>query len=390
MPENESVWGDLNFTSNAEEIIPESTYSVKSGDTEIKKNEKFTSFRSTKKQISDKCVPYMELITNGENITGLKWRFVNPDNPTAALTRGNDSNITSVGELAVWDKSDNHRYTDDVDFSPQNGDPLEGTVYFKELWPIDDAAHVSIRFVYDIVPDAVDPGVDVTDSFYEWKFTLKNDGPLIDVENGWNFSTGIEVVAKHKELESVTDDEGKASKDEVARLDVVDSTTIISMPVFEVSVASGGRTAIMSYSCRLNDIADKEYKVKDLTLVKLTKNGPVEFTRVADPKDVQNGQFAVTKTPDYTSLNPEEPVKRDVGYAFKFGVGDNGNYDWDDNEGNIVDPAAVAAKLKSDDDNQNGNSNNNNTDNSGGGCNAGLGMSGLLFAGLAILKHRKI
>jgi hypothetical protein len=393
--ENGDVSGNLGFTTNAEEIIPdpESTYSVEVDGKEIKKSV-FTSFLSTEDQIAAKCVPYMELITSGGNITGLKWRFVNPDNPTVALTRGKDSNITSVWDFSVWSKNNDRLQRGDLEFQPQNGDPLEGTVFFQRSRPIDDADRVSIRFVYDIAPDA-DLGVDdVTDSYYEWKFTLKNDenyGPLIDVENGWNLRTGIEVVEKHKELEGVTDSNGNASTSEVAKLDAVDETTIVSMPVFEVSVASGGRTAIMSYSCMLNDIAEKKYNVEDLTLVKLTKNGPVEFTRVADPKDVENGKFAVTETLGYKPLNPKDDVKSRVEYTFKFGIEDNGDYDWDDNEGNIVDPAAVAAKLKSDNDNQNGNSNNNNTDNSGGGgCNAGFGMSGLLFAGLAVLRHRKI
>jgi hypothetical protein len=195
--------------------------------------------------------------------------------------------------------------------------------------------------------------------------------------------TGIQVVANNPALglENVTDN-GKAKTSEVAKSPGIDTTTITSMPVFAASVKEND-VAIMAYSVsRLSSIAAQGYRVKDLTLVKLTKGGGnEEFRRVDNMNDVGDGEFAVT-TINSSKLGPESPITGSVGgYIFYFGIEDDGPFDWDPTPGRVIDPAAIAAKSPSKGDGSSGGG--------GGGCNAGFGLFGLLLAGFVMLKCRK-
>lgn len=389
------------LTVNAEEVIPKSTFSAIIGNKEFFKDEPYPVLRTTGQQIDAKCVPYIELVTSGGKVTGFKWRFVDPAKPEVPLTRGatgTNSCVASILDIAILTKTFPHLHEDDLAIFPKEGDPLAGTrgLIEGESYSLDEVSGVSISYVYD--KDVNDLGdEDSTIAFYTWRFDLKDDeadtedDEEIVIDNGTFKGKGIEVVARHEALKNFTTSDGKARSADVAKADV-DPKTIKTMPVFEVSVVNG-TVARMSCSVNnLNTIADRGYKVKDLTLVKVKKGGEVaEFERVDNYKDIEDGQFAVT-TGAGASLNSGSAIERDKHYTFHFGIKDDGKFDWDsETAGNIVDPAAVAAKLKSDNDNQNGNSNNNNTDNSGGGgCNAGFGMSGLLFVVLAVLKHRTI
>jgi hypothetical protein len=196
-------------------------------------------------------------------------------------------------------------------------------------------------------------------------------------------STGADVRALHAALAGVTDTNGKAMVSEVAKSDV-NVNTIIPMPVFQVTV-SGGQTALMGYETNLNALAERGYKIEDVVFVKLTPNGNVKFTRISNPADVGNGQFAITKAANPTvPLNSGDAIESIVQYLISFGIQDNGAYDWDNTPGNIVDPAAVAAQQA-----QNGN---NGGSSSSSGCNTGFGVVGLLLVGfyLVMRKSRKV
>jgi hypothetical protein len=382
------------FTNNAEEIIPESRFSATIGSTEYFEDVPYPSFRTTQEQIDDKCVPYIELITSEGNLTGLKWRFVDPANPAVALTRGPNSHIVSVWDFTIWTKerypeegysNGSHRHAEDLEMFPKEGDPLEGAqLTLKQPYPLEKVGRVSVSFSYDIDIREIWDILDKKFGFYQWSFELKEepgDG-VVSTDVGWDLERGIDVVRKYPELNSVTE-EGKAKTSEVAKKAGIDAATITTMPVFEVSVEDG-TDAIMSYSVdKLSLIAEKGYKVKDLTLVKLTKDGEaVEFERVDNIQDVGNGKFAVTAKNSSSALDPESPILDGniTGYIFHFGIrdngGDNGDFDWDDTEGKVVDPAAIAAKSS-------------DSKSDGGGCNTGLGLLGMLLAGVVARKYRR-
>ena len=121
---------------------------------------------------------------------------------------------------------------------------------------------------------------------------------------------------------------------------------------------------------------------EDLTLVKLTKDhGNVGFVRIQDPRAATNGVFAVTRaSAPSVPLDPGHVILADTDYLFCFGILDNGNFDWNDRLGTIVDPMAIAAKRQSSD---NGGS--------GGGCNTGVGAFGILmlFATVTVARRRR-
>jgi hypothetical protein len=385
------------FTTNAEEVIPQSEFSVVIEGAEFFEDKPFAPLHTTKQQMDAKCVPYIELITRDGNITGLKWRFVDPAKPEVPLVRGANSDITAIADFVIWTKEYYHRHNEDLIVLPKAGDPLEGTLYLTEPYPVAEVGRVSISFAYDMdmseffVPGAVF-------NLYSWSFEFKESAPeqepevpdqepeveVVDEDEAWDLKTGIEVVAKYPELEDVTDEEGKPLPEKMEK-EGTDKTTITTMPVFAVSVEDDS-IARMSYNIDLNSIASKGYKVKDLTLLKLMEDGNLaEFERVdVDPQKVKDGQFTVT-TP-YGGLDSNDGIKRDISYIFHFGVRDNGAYDWDINKGSVVDPAAIAAKLPESDD---GDDSNNTSSGGGGGCNTGYGLFGLLLAGILTFKYRK-
>jgi hypothetical protein len=386
------------FTTNAEDVIPQSKFSVVVEGTEFFKDESFAPLHTTKQQIDAKCVPYIELITREGNVTGLKWRFVDPAKPEVPLVRGTNSDIASVWDFTIWTKEYYHRHEEDLMVLPKAGDPLEGELYLTEPYPVAEVGRVSISFAYGIdISESIDSGT--VCNFYSWVFEFRESAPEqesevpdqepkveVEADGGWDLKTGIEVVAICPELEDVTDEEGKPLPEKFAKDGTgTDKTTIATMPVFAVSVEEDS-IARMSYRVsNLNSIASKGYKVKDLTLLKLMEGGNLaEFERVdVDPQQVGDGQFTVTTQSGRPDSNAG--IAKDIPYTFHFGVRDNGDYDWDGTGGNVVDPAAIAAKLPGSDDGDNS----NNTSSGGGGCNTGYGLFGLLLAGILTFKCRK-
>jgi hypothetical protein len=374
------------FMTNAEDVIPRSKFSVTVEGVEFFKDKPFAPLRTTQQQIDAGCVPYIELVTSGGNLTALKWRFVDPAEPDVPLVRGPNSNIASIWDFTIWTEEYYHRHEQDFELFPKEGDPLEGRLVLDEPYPLDEVGRVSVNFTYDLNINDLSDGF--VGSYYSWRFEFKESEPEqepeepeveADDDSAWDLETGIEVVAKLPVLADVTDaDTGKPLPDKMAAEDT-DKNTITTMPVFSVSVANNSIAHMSVTVNNLNSIAGEGYKVRDLTLLKLKKDGElVEFERVADPQQIGDGEFAVTA--QYArdkSLEPDAAIVRNTAYVFRFGVKDNGDYDWDGREGKVVDPAAIAAKLTE--------------SGSGGssGCNTGLGLFGLLLAGLVTRTYRK-
>jgi hypothetical protein len=170
--------GDANdsypyFTSGAETGLSEQNLKVSLG--AIDETVKFSKISTTAQQLSGKCVPYLELITNGNKTTGVKWRFVDPANPSVALKRSAGSDVSLMYRIRIVDKS-GKRYQVTPYERPGAGSTLEGTVAFDESINTGDIDFVRIGFEYGegywnakAKGDAVIPYV-----FYQWRFYAAN------------------------------------------------------------------------------------------------------------------------------------------------------------------------------------------------------------------------
>ena len=377
--------------TNAEDLFPTLGLSInaRNGDSLIRRRA-FPGFHTTQAQMNAKCVPYVELVTNDNHVTGIRWRFVDPSRPSEALKRGTDSNITAVFAFELFSKSGLRQRKSDFKISPEVGASLEGLIEFQYPRHISEVSQAAIEFVYDVdmggFPAAyADSGF----TMYKWIFNLTGDIPL---DNGYGkddsfkplsddaeilepTATGISVVGLFPELASVTDNAGNTNPDAI-KINVIKGT-ITTMPVFGVSVSERGNTAIMSYRTRLDNLVGKQ--IKDITLIKVKKDlSNREFRKVRNPEEVTDRAFSVARSMQPgIGLLDSEIIERDVTYTFYFGIKDNGEFDWDERPEIIVDPAAIAAKEA------------RSGGGGGGGCSAaGFGFSALLLAAF-ILRSRK-
>jgi len=106
---------------------------------------RFPNVKTTAEQMQ-RCVPYIELITDGELTTGFRWRFVNPARPGVALTRSPTSNISAIDRFRLrvagqFVYVDNSRI-----FRP--GDALEGVVVFDSPHRTANIGNVRFSFVF--------------------------------------------------------------------------------------------------------------------------------------------------------------------------------------------------------------------------------------------------
>jgi hypothetical protein len=159
---NEEVY----FTTGAETGLSGQDFSVSLGTVDEKS--KFAAIRTTEQQIKDKVVPYVELVTNGTKTTGVKWRFVDPANTSAALARGNNSDISQVYRIRIYDKSDNS-YTATPMISTPYGQKLEGEIVLEA--PLDTSAIDCVRIGFEYADGtAQSGGVLKPYLFYQWYF----------------------------------------------------------------------------------------------------------------------------------------------------------------------------------------------------------------------------
>jgi hypothetical protein len=169
-----------------------------------------SNIRSTKEQFDSKCVPYLDLVTedkDGEKIlTGVKWRFVDPDDTDTALTAGG-TGITYVYALSIYPLSGDsssitlpiHTYFADTDTEesveasseepseepleeyPDNnfinkslGDPLSGDVSLDNYSiPLTNVNQIQLIFRYGDVSDA--EAVEHLSIWYSWYFMVNDD-----------------------------------------------------------------------------------------------------------------------------------------------------------------------------------------------------------------------
>ncbi|MDL2263565.1 SYNERG-CTERM sorting domain-containing protein [Synergistaceae bacterium OttesenSCG-928-I11] len=147
-------------------------------------------------------VPYVEYVTsdNGTAITGIKWRFVNPSDPTKALVRSASVPVDSIHHIRLWNSETGARLvapsSNNIIF--KDGDVLEGTVDFDFPVKLADYHRVQVRFHL--------PGYRGDNSYirYDWTFIRVDDAPdvevgdvaqqvLDDVKNQMKLLTGLDI-----------------------------------------------------------------------------------------------------------------------------------------------------------------------------------------------------
>ncbi|GHV29338.1 hypothetical protein FACS1894167_08510 [Synergistales bacterium] len=155
------------FTSGAETGFSEQNITVSLG--AVNETVAFSKISTTAQQLSGKCVPYLELITNGTKTTGVKWRFVDPGNPSVALKRAAGSDISLMYRIRIVDKS-GRKYEVTPRVRPEAGGTLEGTVTFDESVNTGDIDFVRIGFEYGEGYWNAKDGIVNPYVFYQWRF----------------------------------------------------------------------------------------------------------------------------------------------------------------------------------------------------------------------------
>jgi hypothetical protein len=179
---------EIRFADGAETGFSEGEIEVSIGS--IQETVKLPLINTTARQMNDKCVPYIELIMEGENVTGASWRFVDPARPSIALTRkaGKGGDINRVSYVKLYSSPYEELAAASIRKEWAVGETLSGTVTFDKAVPLDRVVYARFSFQFDdgyvSNPQQVNPY-----SFYSWHFypvtVKKNSG------GGGGCSTGV-------------------------------------------------------------------------------------------------------------------------------------------------------------------------------------------------------
>jgi hypothetical protein len=162
----------------------------------------------------------------------------------------------------------------------------------------------------------------------------------------------------------------------------VDTSTITPLPVFKADNVTDGNIAVVELETELDSLAGK--KIADIVFVKLLSagTGVVEFPNIGDSGAFFDGSFLIADSSG-NALNNNAVVASGTTYKIKIGIKDDGEYDWDSAEGEVIDPSSLVSKSSGGGDGGSGSG--------GGGCNTGaFGFVGVAIMGLiAAAKYKK-
>ncbi|NLL36241.1 MAG: hypothetical protein GX256_01815 [Fretibacterium sp.] len=102
---------------------------------------KIPTFRSTARQLGS-YVPYVELVKSGSDITGVRWRIVDPKNPAKALPLS----VRSKVRIRVNDRSNNRHHIGDWKEFKANEAP-KGMATFAAPLAEDKLRYVQVRLI---------------------------------------------------------------------------------------------------------------------------------------------------------------------------------------------------------------------------------------------------
>jgi hypothetical protein len=138
---------------------------------------------STKIQLEEKkCVPRLDLIKDGGNLTGVSLRFVDPGNSSVALRKDEKRNIKSVIRLEVFDFDQKVIASEPVDYEPNTGDNIQTSVVFERPIKTNHIYYISVYFDFD-EPEGTNSSVDYAwDNLLVWR--AAEDGGEDDGSSG--------------------------------------------------------------------------------------------------------------------------------------------------------------------------------------------------------------
>ena len=103
---------------------------------------------STAAQLSASVVPYVSYVTEGDYVTKVRWRFVNPLYPTDALVKHSGIAVNWLQYMRVESKNGSKAFEVNIDKKMYQGEVMEGTVDLPESIRTSDMGAVSV-FFYD-------------------------------------------------------------------------------------------------------------------------------------------------------------------------------------------------------------------------------------------------
>jgi hypothetical protein len=151
------------FYAGSETFFSRTPFSIELGGT--KTTGAFPRVRTTKAQLGEKCVPYVEWVADGSSMTGFKWRFVDPSAPDKALTKQKSSQPAIIN--TVNRRVDGKFYSDKIWLEFADGDAMEGSVTFPSPAEASKISYLGLKFQYD---GAAAENIDMV---YSWRFYPK-------------------------------------------------------------------------------------------------------------------------------------------------------------------------------------------------------------------------
>ncbi|GHV47291.1 hypothetical protein FACS1894204_10510 [Synergistales bacterium] len=153
------------FYQGAEAAFSRSNFSIEIG--ESKASGKIPRIRTTQRQIDDKCVPYVELIMSGSNVTGFIWRFVSPSDPSVPLKKQKASDVSEVRRARIRGVDGKDIYDEALNLKFTDGNEMAGSVTLPS--PVDVSKINDVRIFFDYG----DNHEDNVYTGYAWRFLTK-------------------------------------------------------------------------------------------------------------------------------------------------------------------------------------------------------------------------
>ncbi len=134
------------------------------------------NYRTTQEQL-ESYVPYVEYISLGSQVTGLRWRVVSPDNTSEAVTLDFAS---SLRVISVQNASGNTLYSGQWEYVEADN-PVSGEVTFDSPISEADISRIRVGFYY---------WNNDSDNDYQWYF-CKPSTPELSITENFMFNASI-------------------------------------------------------------------------------------------------------------------------------------------------------------------------------------------------------
>jgi hypothetical protein len=418
---------EVGFYPEAELILPAQGYSYINDDSDDENDYNIggtiPDFRTTKEQLENKCVPYIELTyDNEELVDGFIFRFVDPDNPDVAVNKDNSNrNVIGLGKYEVAFVGEEDRLESWPGSMTDNsyeclftdGQLMGEEIKFPDQWKRfskDDIHFIQLRFRYG------DEDSNVANKhyvFYEWNiFVNPTDAelslavsPVVDQQGADTVKVAVAVSLGIDANDIVVTDPENINMNTTVSLGDDGGDMVSSTSFSQDDIASGGAAVLGKVNFQLRPLTLSGKDALSADSVNDAKNKYSVYkvfddngTKI-DLLDLYQDQFSLSNYGGYGTLKfepyvtvvdeeaPENADKR-VGDANEYGVKLVGDGKYllvfdGKGDGKVVDPLALSVRPSSEGP---------PSDTGGGssGCAAAFGMLPLSIAmAAAALAWRK-